>query len=85
MLWLSHKRQSRNADAHRRREDLAQGNIAGHQSRTGGEDIIDNEQVLQTGRVGDICFWAARLWPLVGGGAKVVVGIGDSKTVEYVR
>jgi hypothetical protein len=46
------------------------------------EYIIDNEQVLQTGRVGDICLWAARLWPLMGVEAKVVVGIGDSKTVE---
>jgi len=46
-LAPSHKRQGRHADSHRRREDRPQSRKAGHQSRTGGEDIVDEEDVAE--------------------------------------
>ena len=44
-LPSTHKPQRRHTDADGRREDEAQGDKAGHQSRTGSEDIIDEQHV----------------------------------------
>ena len=44
-LRPSHKPQSSHADADASREDLSQGSIAGMKSRTGGEYIVNQEDV----------------------------------------
>ena len=50
-LHITHKRKSRNADSHTRREDRTQSLKAGMQGAACSKDVVDKEQMLQVGRV----------------------------------